>query len=462
MSIQCPSLQSSSADSLYKLVLPIAYTQKSVIKPATFAMSPSLPSGDSPDLHLVVSTPEEIIAQQQANSDEWRGVLSLPAYLRREEMLAEQDLTKDGGLTAWALVYQPPGSSEEDRRVVCGCETIRKRALVASNNAVEFVTAHGVCSVFCPPQNRGKGYAGRMMNELGERLKTWQSKGQSNLFSVLWSDIGKVRRCCNNSAIHQSIPIRTTPQHLPIPRSSPQQDFYAARGWRAFPSSHISLDANPEIPSHLPPTQSLKATDLHYLCESDESALISQIPKGQKPTVALVPDIATLSWHHAREEFTASELFSDKNHKPEIKGAIVGSEAGKQAWCIWTRVWTNPSEEDGNTLHILRLVVEDGLLGGLDSFSAADETGVANVQDSEAVAAVAALFAAARKEASEWEMEAVEFWNPNSVALAAARKLGAGAKVHEREKASISSLRWYGEGSGDEVEWACNEKYGWC
>lgn len=164
-------------------------------------MSPSLPPGDSRELHLVVATPEEILAQQNANSDEWRGVLPLPAYLRREEILAEQDLTKDGGLTSWALVYQPSGSSEQDRQVVCGCETIRKRALVASNNTVEFVTAHSVCSVFCPPQFRGKGYAGRMMVELGERLKTWQSKGQSNLFSVLWSDIGKVCKCCEIAAI---------------------------------------------------------------------------------------------------------------------------------------------------------------------------------------------------------------------------------------------------------------------
>ena len=48
----------------------------------------SLPRGDSPDLHLVLATPEEILAQQNANSDEWRGVLDLPAYLRREEILA--------------------------------------------------------------------------------------------------------------------------------------------------------------------------------------------------------------------------------------------------------------------------------------------------------------------------------------------------------------------------------------
>jgi len=244
------------------------------------------------------------------------------------------------------------------------------------------------------------------------------------------------------------------------------QDFYAARGWRAFPSSHISLKANSDVPSDLPPTQPLTAADLSYLCEADESALLSQIPKAQTPAVALVPDLATLTWHHAREDFVASELYSN-SRKPEVKGAIVGTESGKQAWCVWTRVWANPSEEEGSTLHILRLVVEDGLLGESSSgydFGAATEDGVASVRDShsETVAAVAALFAAARKEAGEWEMEAVEFWNPNAIALAAARKLDAGVKVHAREKASISSLRWYGEGSGEDVKWVCNEKFGWC
>jgi hypothetical protein len=32
-----------------------------------------------------------------------------------------------------------------------------------------------------------------MMADLGEKLRTWQSNGQDNLFSVLYSDIGKVR-----------------------------------------------------------------------------------------------------------------------------------------------------------------------------------------------------------------------------------------------------------------------------
>lgn len=154
---------------------------------------PSLPHRDSPELHLVLATAEEQLAQLHVNSEEWRGTLSVPAYFRREEHLLQQALTRDGGLTSWVLVHQPNGSSEKDRKVLCGCESISKRALVASDGEVEDVVAHGVASVFCPPEYRGKGYAGRMMAELGERLKGWQAQGQSNLFSILYSDIGKVR-----------------------------------------------------------------------------------------------------------------------------------------------------------------------------------------------------------------------------------------------------------------------------
>lgn len=408
----------------------------------------SLPPGDSPDLDLVVATAEELLAQQHVNSSEWRGALSLDAYLRREEHLFQQDLTKNGGLTPWLLVHQPAGTPDQDRVVLCGCETIKKRALVSANREVRDVVAHGVASVFCPAKYRGKGYAGRMIAELGERLKTWQNDERPSLFSVLYSDIGKVG---SPRSLMFLFSLRS--------RSFPAQDFYAARGWHPFRSSHISLDATKTPPSTSTAVQLLKASDLAPLCEADESFLKTHLAQSQKPTIALAPDAATLAWHHAREEFVAKELF---HRDPQVKGAIVGSEPGKRAWCIWTRVWTNPNEDDGNTLHILRLVVEDGLTSEPNDFTPATEDGVARVKDSPAASAVAALFAEAQRQAAEWDMEVVEFWNPNAVALAAARRLDDGAMVHEREKASICSMRWYGEGDGRDVDWVCSEKYAWC
>jgi hypothetical protein len=51
---------------------------------------------------------------------------------------------------------------------------------------------HGIGSVFCPVEFRGRGYAGRMMELLGEKLRYWQSNNGCP-FSILFSDIGKVR-----------------------------------------------------------------------------------------------------------------------------------------------------------------------------------------------------------------------------------------------------------------------------
>lgn len=151
-------------------------------------MSVQLPDAKGPDVELTQPTYEEAVQQTRLNSTEWKGPLSLDAYLGREEHLGKQKLVRDGGLTSWALVTK----DGNPRAVLSSCETIRKKALVAQNGQVKEVICHGVASVFCPPEFRGKGYAGRMIKDLGEKLHNWQTDGHDCLFSVLYSDIGKV------------------------------------------------------------------------------------------------------------------------------------------------------------------------------------------------------------------------------------------------------------------------------
>lgn len=148
----------------------------------------NLPDSKDPNVRLTTSTPEEAYEQQRLNSEEWKGALELEAYLRREDLLIRQRLTREGGLTSWALVHE----DDSGRTILASCETIRKKAIVASDSQIKDVVSHGVCSVFCPPGYRGKGYAARMITELGEKLETWQTEHSESLFSVLWSDIGKV------------------------------------------------------------------------------------------------------------------------------------------------------------------------------------------------------------------------------------------------------------------------------
>jgi len=392
----------------------------------------NLPSKDSADLHLVVATSEENLAQQNSNSTEWRGALSLEAYLRREDHLVNQALTKDGGLTAWMLVHQPQGTNE--RKVLCGCESIKKKALVARNGKVTDVVAHGVASVFCPPEYRGKGYAGRMISELGKRLEHWQAEnGESTAFSVLYSDIGK--------------------------------DFYAARGWQVFPSAHVALPASSDIQQDSKDVRTLQSDDISELCTLDEKTLRNRLESSKdqtKTAVALIPDANTLTWHYAREDFVATEL--NGGYYPDFmrsgRGAIVDVEGGSgRVWCFWTRVWTNPQEDSPDTLHILRLAIEDD---AHHDFSAASDEGVEEVKESPVVRAIAALLQQARSAARQSGMKEVMIWNPSSATLAAARLVEPSSAVVHREKESITSLRWYGDGSWKDVDWVANEKYGWC
>ena len=147
-----------------------------------------LPDSRSPALQLTHPTEAEKLRQLTLNGESWRGALTLEAYLRREVHLASQEATHNGGISFWALVDKP---DIETRRVLCACETYRKRAVVAYNGTVTVSMVHGIGSVFCPPDLRGRGYAGRLMEMLGERLGNWQAE-EGCPFSVLFSDIGKV------------------------------------------------------------------------------------------------------------------------------------------------------------------------------------------------------------------------------------------------------------------------------
>ena len=173
--------------------------------------SAPFPPSTDPSLHLSHPTPAEKEHFWTLNSRIWRGALSTTAYLARERHLADQALTRDGGITYWVLVESStdtPTASAAPRRILAGCETLRKRGIVARRKGdstegglVEETVAHGVGSVYCPDEYRGRGYAGRMMEELGKVLRTWQAGGNGVGFSVLFSDIGKVgvAICCQKT-----------------------------------------------------------------------------------------------------------------------------------------------------------------------------------------------------------------------------------------------------------------------
>ena len=104
----------------------------------------SLNKGDAPTLALVHPTEEEKLIQFKLNGAEWRGALSLPAYLRREAILSQQALTKDDGISYWILVdtsltTNPLDPDSGTRLPLASCETYRKKALVSQNGKLQEV-----------------------------------------------------------------------------------------------------------------------------------------------------------------------------------------------------------------------------------------------------------------------------------------------------------------------------------
>lgn len=217
----------------------------------------------------------------------------------------------------------------------------------------------------------------------------------------------------------------------------------------------------------------------------------------------MVPNHATLSWHHAREEFVAKELFGKV---PEAKGAWVAldskhdhtngapngnSSDGRKAFAIWNRMWynTNPTQSKGNTMHILRLDVEPP--------ASSSQANVSSTSKEEEKRAIMALLRTAQQQAADWNMAEIEIWNPSAEVLDACKSLleleavpvadsakegeeGKWGVLVERERESIACLRWYGDvdaggegkGGGWKVDpetgmveglvWMANEKFGWC
>jgi hypothetical protein len=158
----------------------------------------NLNKGDSATLALVHPTEKEKLIQFNLNGAEWKGALTLPAYLRRETVLSQQALTRDGGISYWILVdtslpNNPLDPDSGTRLPLASCETYRKKALVWHNGKLQDVICHGIGSVFCANHLRKRGYAQRMMRELSKVLKTHQTSEEMGcLFTVLYSDIGKV------------------------------------------------------------------------------------------------------------------------------------------------------------------------------------------------------------------------------------------------------------------------------
>lgn len=378
-----------------------------------------LPSASSPSLTLTHPSTTELPQIWAANHHMWGAALTQEAYIARERYLTTIPLAKNSGLTHWILTTSSPPSSSSSRPILSSCESLRKPALAVSpSGEVTEGIAHGIASVFTSPEYRGKGYASRMMKELGPRLENWQADEQHpSLFSVLYSDIGK--------------------------------QFYAKNGWAAFESAHLSfppVHETPSVPSDSQAQPIIGFDSLEELCAKDEellrAVLVRRAKESGRTAVALAPSLDQILWHLYREDFVTNAIF---NRTPSIRGAVYGSP-GKRVWALWMRGYYGGIEKiEGNTLHILRFVLED---------EGSDEEYLAR--------GVKEIVEIAQKEAAEWKIAEVQVWNPGEKLKALVGRSGVKFDFVDRDKDSIASLMWYGEGKTADVDWVYNEKYAWC
>jgi GNAT superfamily N-acetyltransferase len=377
-----------------------------------------LPPAASQDLRLEPATDLEYAQTNYLNAGEWRGVLSMEDYLRREDVLQATELCREGRITGWILTSDALGKNADGSRpILAACESILVHAYIAVDGKMTSIQAHGIASVYTRPEHRGKGYASRMMQDLGKRLETWQSpNGEQNQFSCLFSDIGS--------------------------------HFYARHGWKVFPSTHILLPAvdNDSYTAMKSPISldELSLTDLKQLPTVRWFEQILQKKSRSEPhkfLVGVCPDNDHMEWQIARDQIQTQIIGKEVS---TVYGAIHRDTGLALIWC---RVYAAKKFEW--QLHILHVVTPPKL----PDSKIAEE-------------AMAALLLRAQLEANTWEMEAgVELWDPSQLVIDAAQRLRSQeqglVEVITRGQEHLCSLRWASDPTED-VVWLGREKYAWC
>ncbi|KAH8885768.1 hypothetical protein GQ53DRAFT_751106 [Thozetella sp. PMI_491] len=357
----------------------------------------------------------------------WAAPLSVGDYVAREQHLAEQDLTKDGGCKYWVLHLLGYPSL-----VIASCETTHKTVLISENGHLRQGRAYAIASVFTNPTYRRMGMAPILLRKVREFMDT---DGQAD-FSVLYSDVGR--------------------------------SYYADMGWAAFPRDQATLQLLPPSPpgGRSPPkpgqptflqtrpgrSRYLTLDELQPLCEADEKALRTHFETFQadgKTHIAFLPTFAQMSWQLARSEFMATKLFGEEVEVVNRGAAITGDGGAgpPKAWIYWDHDWRD------RKLKVLRIVIA--------GYAPDDINGRAD--------AIRVLLEAALAEASSWGLSKVMMWNPDEHTKWGCKAVG---NAHEDVvkvvfevglDASIPSLRWKG-GKRDarRTVWEENYYYCWC
>ncbi|KAF9871525.1 hypothetical protein CkaCkLH20_10936 [Colletotrichum karsti] len=338
------------------------------------------------------ATPAQRDAAWRLNGVSWAPPMSLEAYVARETALSKMALSEN---CTYYVLFDPA----DPEHIISSCEATAKTLFVrdAADGTLREEKAYAIASVYTNPSHRGHGMATLLLNRLKDAMDA------DSRASVLYSDIGTV--------------------------------YYAQLGWAVYPSLQVSLI--PDDPSALQPTppdgvRYLAADEVPTLCEKDTELLrkkLEGLPADGRTHIAFAPSAAQITWHFARDRFTAKQL---REGREVVNHGAVTADGG--AWVYWDHDFREKK------LKVLRVAGDPR-------------------------ADVTALLHAAVLEAADWGLAKVLVWNPDDGVAASAKRVsdrtdGAVRVVFdERLDGSIPSLRWKGEG---EVVWEDNEYYAWC
>jgi GNAT superfamily N-acetyltransferase len=372
----------------------------------------ALPAADSPSLVLTHPDVSEQHALWASTASEWKGGLTTTQYIEESAYLASLDARHNyPGLwqTDWILVDKnlPVG----ERKILSSCETFHKRVFMRREDEVEEERIYGVASVFTAPEYRRNGYAKRMLRELREKYRRHCAG------TVLFSDIGK--------------------------------KFYSELGWNPVAgNSHLEFPALKGREEGTP----LFEEEVKELCLQDEGMLrkaMATVTSG-KLRMVIVPDFKHMMWHHVREDFICRALIG---RAPKVMGAMAG-KPGSRVWVIWTHKFDGKPGDDkaGNTLYILRLVIEK--LGPEGNVAAGDRE---EVKENLRI-----VIQSAQNEAVEWKLQGVKMWGPSPLVRELVQEMSIEFLDVEREDDGIASLMLNEDDGKDSLEWLANERYAWC
>ncbi|KAG0708657.1 hypothetical protein DFH29DRAFT_1041445 [Suillus ampliporus] len=358
---------------------------------------------------------------------QWGGTLSLTEYLAREAEMECMDHANQGKLTIWVLA---PRDDPMTLDFMCSCEAYKRAGLIAypsssisEPNSVHEVTCYAVASVFTPPSKRGRGYAGHMMHllhwviasraSLPEFPEAWGAPPEEiagageGLFSGLYSDVG--------------------------------EDFYRSAGpggkgggWETRGAVSTVWEVGTEEGDDDGWTW-LTQEQLNGLWDRDAGRIkkeLANMPVSdtsyevERPVafVTYLPTNGVCGFHIPRSTYTSNV---------SMAGGFWGvqSSSDPDTYASWS-VDLRPLPP---TLIVTRLCASEETFPG--------------------------LIAKIKQAAKRSRITKVEVWGLRAGLRDVAERTGGWTLIRNEH---VPQMVWYGPGATENIEWAYNEKFGWC